>query len=95
MQITHNNTAYVLDPEQAIKLGVLKPVVVHKVGNRYSYNGSEYILGAGGESNWVTLINLKNGYTYGGRQKVDDWDNICEADWRRVSDGKMTIVKDN
>ena len=91
MKFTYNNKSYTLNPERAIKLGVVIPDVIHQVGNRYTHNGNVYILASSGAYNHVLLINLSNGWTYGAPYPVKNWDNISTEEWSKISDNKFTI----
>ena len=92
MKITLEGKDYTIDTTQALKLGVLKPLIVHKVGNRYTNGHDTYILAAAAFRE-VHLVNIRTGWTFGTPQKVGDWDNLSNEDWDKVGGEDFKLIK--
>jgi|SRR5690606_2039480 len=65
----------------------VKPRVVHKIGNRYQYEGEDYIL-ACVDNKKIALISLEDGNRWTNPISVNLVDNISEDEWDRITEGE-------
>lgn len=94
MEITHKNSQYVLNVEQAIKLGVLSPKnVTARAGDVFTCNGGKVILVQSHHmSNYFTLLGLNDAFApYSNEPIASDevFDKMRE--WGYTYVGNMTV----
>ena len=94
MKINIDNAEYELNKEKAVELGVLTPIVKHKVGNYYENCGDLYMLATIGERMRV-LVNIQSGGYWTDPIKVANGNNITDAEWNEISthDKDFKLVK--
>ena len=66
----------------------VKPGVVHKIGNRYQYEGEDYILACVDSDSKIELISLKCGNGWTNPISVNSIHDISEDEWDRITEGE-------
>lgn len=76
------------------KLAPPKSEMTFKVGDKIIINGGTYIIGAYDKGYRIILINIRTGCRYGNSVNVSNWNDITEAELRKVvGDAKIEKVQ--
>lgn len=89
VNVTINGVVFTIDIDAAIKSGIVKPVITHKMGNYYRDidTGVIYILMSYGNRHRVSLVHLTGRYC-GDREPSFDVNNV-----RHITEDEFTYIK--
>lgn len=89
MRVTIDNQEFDLNIEEAKKLNLIKPVVSHKMGQRYKATTTkeEYIL-ARCKPNILCLIGLQSGNRWEDPMNVKNCNDISQEEFDKITGGE-------
>ena len=86
-KITINGKNFNLDVARATELGVLEPVSVAKIGQKYKRLNSDYYILALVDYYKIALINLTSGHRWAETTDVHVAASISNIEWNNVCGG--------